>query len=67
LYRCLYDQGAFGGADRRGDRAVCATLCIKHGGGRRLTLPILNDERLGELLDLMQGADSVELKLTVPD
>lgn len=30
-------------------------------------LPILADERLGELLELIRGADSVELKLTVPD
>lgn len=27
----------------------------------------LNDEELGDLLDLLGGADSVELKLTVPD
>ena len=27
----------------------------------------LTDEQLGELLELVKGADSVELKLTVPD
>jgi hypothetical protein len=29
--------------------------------------PSLTDEQLGELLDLVEGADSVELKLTLPD
>ena len=29
--------------------------------------PRLTDEQLGELLDLIRDADSVELKLTVPD
>jgi hypothetical protein len=31
------------------------------------TTPNLNDERLAELLHLVKGSDSVELKLTVPD
>jgi len=30
-------------------------------------MPTLSDEELGELLDLVEGADSVELKLTVPE
>ena len=30
-------------------------------------MPQLPDERLPELLELMEGSDSVELKLTVPD
>ena len=29
--------------------------------------PNLSDEQLGELLGLIKGSDSVELKLTVPD
>jgi hypothetical protein len=31
------------------------------------TRPVLTDEQLGELLHLVRGADSVELKLTVPE
>jgi hypothetical protein len=31
------------------------------------TAPRLDDQQMGELLDLMQDADSVELKLTLPD
>src|SRR5947199_1399045 len=31
------------------------------------TRPQLSDEQLGELLSLIDGADSVELKLTVPE
>jgi hypothetical protein len=30
-------------------------------------MPQLPDERLPELLELIKGSDSVELKLTVPD
>lgn len=30
-------------------------------------LPVMASDRLGELLELIRGADSVELKLTVPD
>ena len=30
-------------------------------------MPTLSDEQLGELLGLIEGADSVELKLTVPE
>ena len=33
----------------------------------RAETPALNDEQLRELIGLMEGADSVELKLTVPD
>ena len=33
---------------------------------RSAVTPQLSDEQLGELLDLLEGADSVELKLTVP-
>jgi hypothetical protein len=33
----------------------------------RTSMPTLSDEQLGELLDLVEGADSVELKLTVPE
>jgi hypothetical protein len=33
---------------------------------RRKTLANLTDQELGELLDLVKGADTVELKLTVP-
>ena len=29
--------------------------------------PLLSDEQVAELLGLIKGADSVELKLTVPD
>ncbi len=32
-----------------------------------MTMPILSNERLGELLELVKASDSVELKLTVPD
>jgi hypothetical protein len=35
------------------------------GTGKRLTE--LSDEELGRLLSLLKGADSVELKLTVPE
>ena len=31
------------------------------------TRPVLTDDQLGEMLALMKGADSVELKLTIPD
>jgi hypothetical protein len=31
------------------------------------TRPVLSDAQLGEILYLMKGADSVELKLTIPD
>jgi hypothetical protein len=31
------------------------------------SMPTLSDEQLGELLGLIEGADSVELKLTVPE
>jgi hypothetical protein len=34
---------------------------------RKPSMPTLSDERLGELLGLIEGADSVELKLTVPE
>jgi hypothetical protein len=34
---------------------------------RRKTLANLTDQELGELLDLVKGADTVELKLTVPE
>jgi hypothetical protein len=33
----------------------------------RQSMPTLSDEQLGELLGLIEGADSVELKLTVPE
>jgi hypothetical protein len=33
----------------------------------RKSMPTLSDEQLGELLGLIEGADSVELKLTVPE
>jgi hypothetical protein len=33
----------------------------------RKSMPTLSDEQLGELLGLVEGADSVELKLTVPE
>jgi hypothetical protein len=33
----------------------------------RMVAPTLSDEQLGELLTLIEGADSVELKLTVPE
>jgi hypothetical protein len=33
----------------------------------RTSMPTLSDEQLGELLGLIEGADSVELKLTVPE
>jgi hypothetical protein len=29
--------------------------------------PALSDDDLGRVLELMRGADSVELKLTIPD
>lgn len=32
-----------------------------------MTTPALSDDRLAELLDLVKGSDTVELKLTVPD
>src|SRR6059036_473245 len=32
-----------------------------------IAAPALSDDQLGELLGLIKGADSVELKLTVPD
>ena len=38
-----------------------------HGMADRKSMPTLSDEQLGELLGLMEGADSVELKLTVPE
>jgi hypothetical protein len=34
---------------------------------QRLATPMLSDDGLGELIALLKGADSVELKLTVPD
>ena len=37
------------------------------GMADRKSMPTLSDEQLGELLGLMEGADSVELKLTVPE
>lgn len=35
--------------------------------GTRAEIPALSDEQLRELVGLIEGADSVELKLTVPD
>jgi hypothetical protein len=40
---------------------------VYSGGMPRIVAPTLSDEQLGELLSLIEGADSVELKLTVPE
>ncbi len=51
-------------------------MAARPGGGRTVRVPAksppkrlteLSDEELGELLDLVKGADSVELKLTLPE
>jgi hypothetical protein len=41
---------------------------IEHDRGRRMAMArtALSDNELGRLLSLLKGADSVELKLTVP-
>src|SRR3954447_20674775 len=48
-------------------RVITGHPARAYGGPMATTAPPLSDDRLGEMLSLMQDSDSVELKLTVPE